>query len=204
MDGMQIIYILDIFGTFVFAITGALRGVEKRLDIFGVVVLGFLTAVGGGTIRDVLLNRVPFYFQNEFYIVPIIVGIFFTLIFKGIRNYKDTIIYLDAVGLGVFSVIGFNKAYDEVNVGFLGSTICGLITGIGGGIIRESLVKEIPLVFRKEIYATASLAGIFLLYFLKKIGLQDEISAWLSILLIFFVRAISYRFNINLPVVRGK
>lgn len=201
---MQIIYILDIFGTFIFAITGALRGIEKRLDLFGVLVLSFLTAVGGGTIRDILLNRIPFYFQNEFYIIPIIAGVLFTLVFKRIGNYKDTIIYLDAVGLGVFSVIGFNKAYDEVNIGFLGSTVCGLITGIGGGIIRESLVREIPLVFRKEVYATASLAGLFLLYFLKRVGLQDEISTWLSILLIFFVRTISYRFNINLPVIRTK
>ncbi|MCX7734338.1 MAG: trimeric intracellular cation channel family protein [bacterium] len=201
---MQIIYILDIFGTFIFAITGALRGIEKRLDLFGVLVLSFLTAVGGGTIRDILLNRIPFYFQNEFYIIPIIAGILFTLVFKRIGNYKDAIIYLDAVGLGVFSVIGFNKAYDEVNIGFLGSTVCGLITGIGGGIIRESLVREIPLVFRKEVYATASLAGLFLLYFLKRVGLQDEISTWLSILLIFFVRTISYRFNINLPVIRTK
>ncbi|MCS7213790.1 MAG: trimeric intracellular cation channel family protein [Candidatus Calescibacterium sp.] len=204
MDSMQIIYILDIFGTFIFAITGALRGIEKRLDLFGVLVLSFLTAVGGGTIRDILLNRIPFYFQNEFYIIPIIAGILFTLVFKRIGNYKDAIIYLDAVGLGVFSVIGFNKAYDEVNIGFLGSTVCGLITGIGGGIIRESLVREIPLVFRKEVYATASLAGLFLLYFLKRVGLQDEISTWLSILLIFFVRTISYRFNINLPVIRTK
>lgn len=195
---MDFLQFLDILGTFVFAITGAIRGIEKKLDIFGIFVLSFLTSVGGGTIRDILLNEIPFYFKKEYYIFPIIGGVFFTLVFKRVSYYRDFLIYLDALGLGVFSVSGFDKAM-SLDIGFLGSTISGLITGIGGGVIRDTLVREIPLVFRKEIYATASLIGLGFFYILGLLEIQKNISIWLSVFLIFFIRFISYNFGINLP-----
>lgn len=195
---MDLLQFIDILGTFVFAITGAIRGVDKKLDIFGIFVLSFLTSVGGGTIRDILLNEVPFYFKKEYYVIPIIGGVFFVLIFKRFSHYKDFLVYLDALGLGVFSVSGFDKAM-SLNVGFLGSIISGLITGIGGGIVRDALVREIPLVFRKEIYATASLFGLLLFYILGILHVQKSISVWISILTIFFTRVLCYRLGINLP-----
>lgn len=195
---MDLLQFIDILGTFVFAITGAIRGVDKKLDIFGIFVLSFLTSVGGGTIRDILLNEVPFYFKKEYYVLPILGGVFFVLIFKRFSHYKDFLVYLDALGLGVFSVSGFDKAM-SLNVGFLGSIISGLITGIGGGIVRDALVREIPLVFRKEIYATASLFGLLLFYILGILHVQKSISVWISILTIFFTRVLCYRLGINLP-----
>lgn len=198
---MDLLQFIDILGTFVFAITGAIRGVDKKLDIFGIFVLSFLTSVGGGTIRDILLNEVPFYFKKEYYVLPILGGVFFVLIFKRISRYKDFLVYLDALGLGVFSVSGFDKAM-SLNVGFLGSMISGLITGIGGGIVRDALVREIPLVFRREIYATASLFGLLLFYILGILHVQKSISVWISILTIFFTRVLCYRLGINLPRAR--
>lgn len=198
---MDLLQFIDILGTFVFAITGAIRGVDKKLDIFGIFVLSFLTSVGGGTIRDILLNEVPFYFKKEYYVLPILGGVFFVLIFKRISRYKDFLVYLDALGLGVFSVSGFDKAM-SLNVGFLGSIISGLITGIGGGIVRDALVREIPLVFRREIYATASLFGLLLFYILGILHVQKSISVWISILTIFFTRVLCYRLGINLPRAR--
>ncbi len=195
---MDLLQFIDILGTFVFAITGAIRGVDKKLDIFGIFVLSFLTSVGGGTIRDILLNEVPFYFKKEYYVLPILGGVFFVLIFKRISRYKDFLVYLDALGLGVFSVSGFDKAM-SLNVGFLGSMISGLITGIGGGIVRDALVREIPLVFRREIYATASLFGLLLFYILGILHVQKSISVWISVLAIFFTRVLCYRLGINLP-----
>lgn len=125
-------------------------------------------------------------------------GTLFPLIFRRIAKYKDIIVYFDAIGLGFFSVMGFEKAY-TLGVNILGSIMCGLITAIAGGIIRETVVREIPIIFRKEIYATSSLLGLIILYILKKFGAERELSMWISVSVIFFVRIISYRLKLNLP-----
>ena len=137
---MSLIYILDLLGTFVFASTGAIRALEKRLDLFGIFVLSFITAVGGGTIRDVILGSRPFYFFDVNYSIAILLGMLLVIFIRNeVKRYQQILVYLDALGLGTFSVIGSIKAI-ESSIPDVGVLISGLITGIGGGIIRDILV----------------------------------------------------------------
>ncbi|MGC8766299.1 MAG: trimeric intracellular cation channel family protein [Brevinematia bacterium] len=197
---MNTIYIFDLIGTLVFSATGTIRGIEKKLDIFGIFVISFLTAVGGGTIRDIILNQIPFYFFDINYTVAIILGMLLVILFKDlIKKYNSILIFLDALGLGVFSIIGATKALNY-NLPDIGIVISGLITGIGGGILRDVLIKEIPFVLEKEIYATASIIGIFLFLILEKsFNVESELNTWISIILITTIRVVSYKLKVNLP-----
>ncbi len=197
---MSLIYFLDLFGTFVFAATGAIRGIEKKLDIFGILVVATLTAVGGGTIRDIVLNQLPFYFSDKNYAITILLAIAFVIILrKVIKKYWSILVYLDAIGLGVFSIIGAIKGLNS-GLSSLGILFTGLITGVGGGIIRDALVKEIPFVLEKEIYATASIVGIIVFIILNRYsGLTPEIITWFSMILIWVIRILSFELKVNLP-----
>ncbi|MGB9621755.1 MAG: trimeric intracellular cation channel family protein [Brevinematia bacterium] len=197
---MNTIYIFDLIGTLVFSATGTIRGIEKKLDIFGIFVISFLTAVGGGTIRDIILNQIPFYFFDINYTVAITLGMLLVILFKDlIKKYNSILIFLDALGLGVFSIIGATKALNY-SLPDIGIVISGLITGIGGGILRDVLIKEIPFVLEKEIYATASIIGIFLFLILEKsFNVESELNTWISIILITTIRVVSYKLKVNLP-----
>jgi len=197
---MSLIYILDLLGTFVFASTGAIRALEKRLDLFGIFVLSFITAVGGGTIRDVILGSRPFYFFDVNYSIAILLGMLLVIFIRNeVKRYQQILVYLDALGLGTFSVIGSIKAI-ESSIPDVGVLISGLITGIGGGIIRDILVREVPFVLEKEIYATASIAGVTLFLILERNNLlPTSISVWISIFVIFGIRVFTYHLKVNLP-----
>lgn len=196
---MNLLYFFDLFGTLVFSSTGAIRGIEKKLDIFGILVMSFLTAVGGGTIRDIIINKIPFYFFDINYTISIITGAFLVIAFRNfINKYKNILVYLDAIGLGVFSIIGAEKGLNA-NLPDIGIVIVGLVTGIGGGILRDTLVKEIPFVLEKEVYATASIIGLIIFIILAKLNIPLVINVWFCITIIIFIRIISYNLNINLP-----
>jgi len=197
---MSLIYILDLLGTLVFAATGAIRAIEKKLDLFGILVLSFITAVGGGTIRDVILSNKPFYFFDINYSIAILIGMSLVVILRDkVIRYQQILIYLDALGLGTFSIIGSMKAIDN-SIPDIGVLISGLITGIGGGIMRDVLIKEIPFVLEKEVYATASILGITLFLVLERNNLlATSISVWLSIFTIFGIRILTYHLKLNLP-----
>jgi len=197
---MNLIYILDLLGTLVFAATGAIRAIEKKLDLFGILVLSFITAVGGGTIRDVILSNKPFYFFDINYSIAILIGMSLVVILRDkVIRYQQILIYLDALGLGTFSIIGSMKAIDN-SIPDIGVLISGLITGIGGGIMRDVLIKEIPFVLEKEVYATASILGITLFLVLERNNLlTTSISVWLSIFTIFGIRILTYHLKLNLP-----
>lgn len=197
---MNILYIFDLFGTMVFSSTGAIRGLEKKLDLFGIFVVSFLTAVGGGTIRDIIINRIPFYFYDLNYTFAILLGMLIVILFrKFVEEYRSILVYLDALGLGVFSIIGAEKGLNA-NLPDVGVVIVGLITGIGGGILRDILVKEVPFVLEKEIYATASIVGLVLfLLFVRTSILPFIVSVWICIGVIVIIRVTSYLLNLNLP-----
>ncbi|MCS7298517.1 MAG: trimeric intracellular cation channel family protein [Spirochaetia bacterium] len=197
---MNILYVFDLFGTMVFSSTGAIRGLEKKLDLFGIFVVSFLTAVGGGTIRDIIINRIPFYFYDLNYTFAILLGILIVVVFrKFVEKYKSILVYLDALGLGVFSIIGAERGLNA-NLPDIGVVIVGLITGIGGGILRDILVKEVPFVLEKEIYATASIVGLVLfLLFVKTSIFPFVVSVWICIGVIVMIRITSYLLNLNLP-----
>jgi uncharacterized membrane protein YeiH len=157
---MEWFRLVDLLGTFVFAITGALRATRHQLDILGLLVLSGVTGVTGGIMRDLILGNVPpLVFQQEIYlIICIIAGVLVFFLSRRIAAHYNIIIYADALGLGVFAALGAAKA-TEAGLGPVGVILLGTVTATGGGVIRDVLVREIPSVLRRDLYATAAMAG---------------------------------------------
>jgi uncharacterized membrane protein YeiH len=199
---MIFIDIMDIAGTAAFAISGILMGIKSKLDFFGLFVLGVFTACGGGLIRDVLLNRgMPVLFTNSKYMTTIVISTILTcFLYKFITRISVFIQIFDALGLGTFTVL---TAYQctLLKVPLIGIIFTSVLTGVGGGIIRDIMVNEVPLIFRGEIYAIASIAGAFSFYILYN-SLDSILNLYLCILIVFAVRIVSMYFNINLPVLK--
>ena len=155
-----ILVILDLLGTFVFALSGALVGVRHRLDLFGVLVLSFVAGNGGGVMRDAMIGATPpAALQDWRYVAISIVAGLFTFWRAGtIERWRNPVQSIDAVGLGVFAVAGALKA-QAFGLGPVGAMLLGMLTGIGGGMIRDVLVAQVPTVLKAELYAIAALAG---------------------------------------------
>ncbi len=192
--------ILDIAGTMAFAISGALTAMNKKLDPFGVFIIAFVTAVGGGTLRDVMIGRTPVGWMNDLiYVYVIIVGYFLSIVFrKKLDQLRTSLLLFDTIGLGVFTLIGLQKGID---VG-LHPIICiamGTMTACFGGVIRDILCNEIPVIFRKEIYATICIIGGFVFFVLKSIDLNIEIVYLITISVIIGIRlfAIKYKWYLK-------
>lgn len=197
------IYYLDIFGTIVFAITGVLAASEKRLDLFGVIVVGMVTAIGGGTIRDLVLGRTPVFWVIETLYIWIIVGTtVMTFIAARFHPFPyRTLQVSDAIGLGVFTVIGAQVA---LNLGHppVIAVMMGVMTGVFGGVVRDVLTGEIPMIFQKEIYATAAMAGavvfVNMRWFLPP-G-TEAFSAIVTMSFVIGLRLAAIYWNLQLPV----
>lgn len=167
---------LDIIGTLAFAISGALTGWHKKLDPFGVFIIAFVTALGGGTLRDVLIGKAPVGWMLDLtYVYIIILGFIATIILKTrLEKLRISLFLFDTIGLGIFTIIGIEKGID---VG-LHPIICialGTMTASFGGVIRDILCNEIPIIFRKEIYATISICGGILFFMLNKLTLNTDV-----------------------------
>lgn len=197
---MSFLYILDLVGTAAFAISGALAGVRKEMDLYGISVLSLVTAVGGGTIRDVLVGRIPpFIFKDYNYIgISLLSALFVFFFYRKVEKGMKTLLIMDAMGLGVFTVIGVKVGLDY-NIGFIGSIFMGVMTGTFGGMIRDILQGEIPLVLKKEVYASASLIGGIVFYLLYNTALLDFVNMFLSISVVFLLRVVAIFRNWNLP-----
>lgn len=197
---MNIIYILDLIGTAAFAASGAWVGVRKHMDLFGVLVLGVVTAVGGGTLRDLLLGDIPpFSLKDETYIcIAITVSLVVFINRIRFKVFEKPLLYFDAVGLGTFVVIGTTKALD-FQLGFLGAVLMGVMTGTAGGVIRDILANQVPLILRREIYASACVAGGALLVVLEQIGVGRPIAALSAAGTVIIVRLMAIRYDWGLP-----
>lgn len=210
MNGM--ILFLEILGTIAFSLSGAIEAMKKKMDILGVMVLGVVTAVGGGILRDIIIGELPpAVFQNARNII-IAIAIAFTAFIIAFfvpkdRQNKYTNIYnrvlfiSDSVGLGAFTILGIrcvNEQYGYNNPALL--LFVGVMTGVGGGMIRDILAGNVPYIFRKHVYATASIAGAAAYLFLQKI-FDLELSTTLSLLLVLLLRILAARFEWNLPKV---
>jgi len=197
---MTVLQILDYLGTVAFALSGALKAARCQLDVFGVVVLALITAVGGGTLRDVMLGADPiFWLAQPVYLLLALLPAF--LVFAWHRPMARTehpLAYADAVGLGVFTVIGASKALD-CGAGYAGAIIFGCMTGIGGGVIRDALVREVPLVLQKEVYASASIAGSVLFCLLKWTAAPDWVALVCGAALVIAIRIYCIAYACNLP-----
>lgn len=199
------IYILDLVGTAIFAITGALAAGRKRMDIFGVVVLGCVTALGGGTLRDVILGNHPvFWISDTTYLeVAAIAAIGTFVLVQRWRLPTIVLMYADAVGLAVFTVIGFQRGFNATHVYSI-AIVMGVITGVVGGIIRDVLSAEIPLILRREIYASASLCGAALLALLSYLQLPRPFTVSAAVLTTLAIRLAALHWNLALPLFRLK
>lgn len=199
---MQIPYIIDLLGTAVFAISGALAASGKNLyrDIFSVSFMGFLTAIGGGTIRDITLGSYPIaWVRDQNYLIAIFCGVMFAIFLnKYIIRFNKVLFIFDSIGIAIYTIVGLNKALN-LNVAPVSAVILGMFSAVMGGVIRDTLINELPLIFRNEIYATACLAGGFAFIILKNIGVETDINAYLSIAIIIVIRVIVVKYKLSLP-----
>jgi uncharacterized membrane protein YeiH len=197
---MNTIYtILMMLGTLVLAISGSLTSMEKRFDIFGVVIIAFVTAVGGGTLRDMLINRDVFWLVDSSYIYIIIGGSIFAIIFrKALDHLRKILLLFDTLGLALFTILGAEIGLNY-DLSFISCVILATITGVVGGILRDVLVNEIPVIFQKEIYATISILGAILFLLLQYISFNDTATHLIPIFLIIILRLLVVRFQISLP-----
>lgn len=194
------INILDLLGTFAFAISGALSAAEKRYDFFGVFFVAFITALGGGTVRDLLIGIQPVgWMLNYSYLITIFLAVITTfLLYKHVLKWRKALFLFDSVGLGVFTIIGMEKALSmDISWGF--AIIMGVISAVLGGVIRDTFNNEVPLILRKEIYATACLIGALALVGLNALRIPYEISLPITISMIILIRIISVKYKLSLP-----
>lgn len=199
---MQIPYFVDLIATFVFAISGALAAFGKKMyeDIFGVAFTGFITAVGGGTLRDIILGVHPLaWVADGNFIIAIIAGVLLTVFFKRfIKRIPRTLFILDTVGVALYTILGVQKSL-SLDVNPIAAIILGMVSAVFGGVLRDTLINEIPLIFKKEIYATACLAGAGLFVLMNHYGIDADINFFAGFILIIIIRIISVKYRIALP-----
>ncbi|MDW3197133.1 MAG: trimeric intracellular cation channel family protein [Cytophagales bacterium] len=193
---MNLLYIIDIIGTMVFAISGALTAADKKLDFFGIAAVGFVTAIGGGTIRDILIGSTPVGWMLDLsYILIIGIGIIMALVFsRHIQNLRRTFFLFDTIGISVFTVLGLQKALG-IGIDPFISTMMGMVSAVFGGVIRDIICNEIPLIFRKEIYALTCLSGGILYVALRALDIMQFWNVLITVAFIVTFRLLAVRFN---------
>lgn len=200
-----LIQILDLFGTMAFAATGAFKAIDHRSDIVGVIILSTITGIAGGVIRDIIFGKIPptAVINPLYVVVTIITGTIIFFLYSHMKLHQNLFFKLDAVGLGVFTITGASIAYNIFGLNFLAMSLGGILTAIGGGILRDVFVNEIPLVFIKEIYASPSFFGTVIFFLMLYTGIIDlSIITISSILIVTFIRLLAMKYNWNLPRIK--
>jgi uncharacterized membrane protein YeiH len=197
---MRFIEVIDLLGTVAFAISGAMAAFNKKLDPFGVVIIAFVTAAGGGTLRDILIGVKPVsWMLNMRLVYTILICVVISFIFrKHLIKLSKTLFLFDAIGIGLYTVVGLELGL----VAKLHPVICitlGCITACFGGVLRDILVNEIPVIFRKNIYATACLLGGGVYFILREFGLSDGIVFPIAAVTVIAIRILAVVFKISLP-----
>ena len=191
---------LNIFGTIIFAITGVLVAVQKKMDLFGVIVIATVTAIGGGTFRDILLANYPIFWIKEpiYLIIPAVSGIVTFFMVTVVRHFTKVLLIFDAMGLAVFGIIGAQKSM-MLHQHFIISLLMGIMTGVVGGMIRDILCGEVPVIMGGDIYATACGLGVLIFLILSGLGLSFGIASTIGILIVFLTRLGTIRWGWHLP-----
>ena len=199
------LYVLDLFGVAVFAVSGALTAGRKSMDLFGVVVIAVITAVGGGTVRDLLLDRRPiFWIEDPTYLLVCVLAAGATLAYARLfRPPRHSLLVADAFGLAVFTFIGARAAY-EAGAPAPIVVLMGTVTGVAGGILRDVLCTEVPLILRREIYATAAIAGAAVFVVLTNLGATGPLVALPTVATVFGLRLTALRLDLHVPSPRPK
>ncbi|PKM04904.1 MAG: hypothetical protein CVV16_03185 [Gammaproteobacteria bacterium HGW-Gammaproteobacteria-6] len=201
MTQMSWFYAFDLFGVAVFAISGALVAGRKSMDLFGVLVIAIVTALGGGTLRDAILDNHPVpWIANELYILVAVLAALGTVLWVRLTRpiHEIGLLIADAFGLAIFTVIGTQVALDQ-QVPISAAVIMGVMTGVAGGVMRDIICNEIPLIFQREIYATASIAGSLVYILLHQLNTASNLDITLAVLTVLGIRLAAIRWHLALP-----
>ena len=199
-----LLQIIEFLGTFAFAISGIRHAAAKHFDWFGGFVCGVAVAIGGGTIRDVMLGVTPFWMTSPFYLVCTALAQVFVIVFaRSLKRLDNAWFVFDTLGLALFTIAGLQKTIDCGHALWV-AVIMGCITGSAGGVIRDILLNKEPLIFQKEIYAMASIAGGLLYWLLMVSGAHPGLSSLITFVFICLVRFLAMRYHISLPKLRGE
>ena len=196
--------IIEIIGTMAFAIRGIRLASAKKFDWFGAYVVGLVTAIGGGTLRDVLLDLPAFWMQNSIYLTVTALSLLFVIFFgQYLIRLQNTFFIFETIGLALFVVVGIQKTL-MVGYPFWVAIVMGTITGAFGGIIRDILINEEPLIFRKDIYAMACVIGGIFYWLSYKIGLNDVITQSISAAMVIITRLVAVKYHMSLPALKAE
>lgn len=199
-----VLLIIEFIGTFAFAISGIRMAAAKHFDWFGGFVCGFAVAIGGGTIRDVMLGVTPFWMTSSIYftctIIALLVGILFS---KKLSRMENAWLITDTLGLAMFTIAGLQKTL-QYGHPFWVAIVMGCITGVAGGVIRDVLLNQEPIIFQKDIYAMASVAGGLIYWLLAALGINIGITSIVTFFVICLVRYVAVRYHISLHLLRGE
>ncbi len=196
---------IDVLGTVAFAISGVLVAMEKRLDLFGVLIVAFVTAIGGGTLRDLLIGNTPVVWMRDLtYVTTIFITVVFAILFAGKLKYlRKSLFLFDTIGIGLYTMVGIEKGLQAELLPIMCIAL-GTMTASFGGVTRDILCNEIPVIFRKEIYATAcSLGGASYFLFIK-LPIPESYAYVAAILIVIGLRILAVRFGISLPNIYKK
>ena len=200
---LTFVNLLDYIGTLAFAISGIRLASAKRFDLFGAYVVGLATAIGGGTIRDLLLNVPIFWMHNGIYFLINLVALLLVALFgKIVIRQRNTWFIFDTIGLGMFAVIGIEKTL-STGYPFWVAIVMGALTGAGGGVVRDVFLNEVPLIFRAEIYAVACVFGGIAYWACRGLGLASVGCGLVCGAVVIISRVVAVRYKINLPTLRG-
>ncbi len=197
---MDWIYCLDIIGTLVFAISGVLTALENKFDLVGAAIIGMVTAVGGGTLRDVLIGQTPVGWMYDLnYVFVVLVALLLSYLFKEqILKWRKGMFLFDTIGIGLFTILGLQKTL-EVGLSPLIAILMGVVSAVFGGVIRDVLTNVVPLIFRNEIYASACVAGGIVFLVLEQLSTVSTLNTVVSMLVVFCIRyfAVKYKWSLN-------
>ena len=193
----------DLIGTFAFAISGIRLASVKQVDWFGAYIIGLVTAIGGGTARDLLLDVTPFWMLDGRYFLMTGAALLAALLFKErIVKWRNTLFLFDTIGLGLFTIVGITKSI-EAGLPFWVCIVMGTITGSLGGVVRDVLLNEVPLLLRKDIYALACVAGGLVYFTCIQLGLSRSLTELIAAMTVILIRIIAIKFHIHLPVLNS-
>ena len=188
-----------------FAVTGAFKAIEHKADIVGIIILATITGIAGGTIRDIVLGKTlpNSLIDPSYVIITVITAIVLFFLYSKMKKHWNVFLKFDAIGLGVFTIIGATFAYNLFGMNFHVIVLSGMLTAIGGGILRDVFVNQTPIVFVKELYASASFIGAVVFYFTLMITSEIYAATILGIILTTSLRLVAMKYNWNLPKVKS-
>lgn len=196
--------VIEFLGTFAFAISGIRHAAAKHFDWLGGFVCGIAVAIGGGTIRDLMLGVTPFWMTSSIYIICTVMAQVFVIVFaKSLRRLDNTWFLFDTFGLALFTIVGLQKTLD-CGYAYWVAIIMGCITGSAGGVIRDVLLNNVPIIFKKEIYAMASIFGGLVYWVLMRLGMDLNITVVVTFVVVCVIRLLAVKYHISLPVLKGE